>query len=96
MKKIFCFINGGTPGLLNAVALAEDGTYLACHGSSCDGWAQHDLGIESIWKHAEYNAHYGEGKWKLEWVFDPKTHEGLNAAIKLNQEKAQKEKEVKK
>lgn len=87
MKTIYCFNNGGTFGLLHAVAMCEDGHCLAQHACSSEGFMFHDLGFApSDWKHENYNAHCGTGNWKLEWVRNPKTHEGLQAAFKLNQE----------
>lgn len=83
--KIYCFNNGGSPGWLSAVALADDGHCLAGHTCSHEGYMRHDLGMDgSTWKHENYNKHFGEGNWELEWVENPKTHEGLQAAIKLN------------
>lgn len=86
MKKIiYCFNNGGEPGLLSAVAIAEDGNCLAGHCCSHEGFMHHDLGITSDWKHKEYNEHYGEGNWELEWVSDPMNHVGAIEAFRLNQ-----------
>lgn len=84
MKKIFCFNNGGSGGMYQAVAIAEDGTCVAQHCCSHEGWMKHDLGMTSDWKHENYNAHYGAGNWELEWVDDPKAHAGLTEAIRLN------------
>lgn len=84
MKKIYCFNNGGSPGLLSAIALAEDGKVLAGHCCSSEHWMHHDLGIVgSNWKHEYYDAHFGKGQWELEWVDEPMTHEGCAAAIAL-------------
>ena len=85
MKKIYCFNNGGSAGMLMAVAIAEDGTCLAQHCCSHEAWMRHDLGIESDWKHEQYDAHYGPGNWKLEWVDDVRAHGGLTEAFRLNQ-----------
>lgn len=87
-KKIYCFNNGGRPEWLEAMALAEDGTVLAGHICSHEGYMRHDLGMAgSTWKHEHYNKHYGEGNWELEWCDTEtlKDHEGLTAAIALNQ-----------
>lgn len=82
---IFCFLNGGGRLGVNVEALAEDGDHLAGHFSSDEGWAKHDIGIGSEWKHDRYKAKYPDG-YELVWVenFD---HEGLQKAFKLNQEK---------
>lgn len=87
-KKIYCFNNGGIPGLLHAVAICEDGCILGEHGCSSPAYMPHDLGITSVWKHDNYNAHCGEGNWELEWVDKPKKHEGLNRALELNRQLA--------
>jgi len=85
-KKIYCFNNGGSSGWYEAVALAEDGHFLAGHICSHEGYMAHDLGITSNWKHDNYNKHFGEGNWELEWIDRDKleSHEGLNKAIALN------------
>lgn len=85
-KKIYCFNNGGQPGLLLAVAVCEDGHCLAQHVCSSEGFMPHDLGMVGTWKHDIYNSHCGEGNWELEWVPNPKEHEGLKEAFRLNQE----------
>lgn len=79
--KIYCFINGGFPGLLNVIALAEDGNVLARHGSSNEYYAQHDIGIHSDWKHDLYKKHYPDG-YELVWLeFED---EGFLAAVEKN------------
>lgn len=83
-KKIYCFNNGGTPGMLHAVAMCEDGHVLGQHACSHEAYMRHDLGIVGTWKHENYNKHCGEGKWELEWVDKPKKHKGLQAAFTLN------------
>lgn len=83
--KIYCFNNGGPPEWLQACAIADDGHCLAGHICSHEGYMRHDLGMDgSTWKHELYNDHFGAGNWELEWVDDPKTHAGLQAALKLN------------
>lgn len=83
--KIYCFNNGGSPGWLSAVAIAEDGHHLAGHICSHEGYMRHDLGMDgSTWKHEKYNEHYGEGNWELEWVSDINDHPGLTEALRLN------------
>lgn len=66
---IFVFINGGIPGLLSGIAVAEDGTVVAGHGSSNEDWVRHDMGVAygSTWKHDLYEAKYPDG-YKLEYV----------------------------
>lgn len=84
MEKIYCFNNGGSVGLLSAIAIAEDGHVLAGHCCSSEYFMQHDLGITSTWKHDGYDKHYGAGNWELEWIIDPLTHEGLQKSFELN------------
>jgi hypothetical protein len=82
--KIYCFSNGGEPGFLTAVAIADDGYVLAQHICSSEFFMKHDLGITSGWKHDSYNAHFGAGRWELEWVDQPDAHTGIQAAFALN------------
>lgn len=84
-KKIFAFCNGGSPGWYSAMAICEDGHVVAQHICSSEGWIKHDLGIGSTSKHDNYAKHCPEG-YELVWVDNPKTHEGLQAAYRLNQE----------
>lgn len=96
MHKIYCFNNGGSSGWYQAVAIAEDGTCVAGHTCSHECYMPHDLGITSDWKHDEYDKHYGAGNWELEWVADPSTHGGLQAAFRLNEQLEQKDQEANK
>lgn len=93
-KKIYCFNNGGPSDWLQAVAIAEDGTCIAGHICSAESFMPHDLGITSDWKHDDYNEHYGEGNWELEWVptaaVRAKSHEGLQSALRLNEQLREK------
>jgi hypothetical protein len=85
--KIYAFNNGGQPGWLDGVAVAEDGEFLTNHISSDEGWMQVDLGVTSVehQKHDIYNAKYPEG-WEIEFVsYDKvKDHKGLQKAFELN------------
>lgn len=91
--KIYAFPNGGNPGFIHAVAIADDGNCLAGHCCSHDGFVPHDLGVTSTWKHDTYNAHFGEGNWEIEFVpYDQvESHEGLQAAFALNKKLAEEE-----
>lgn len=84
MKKIYCFNNGGSYGWMSAIAIAEDGNVVAVHTCSNESFMRHDLGLTSDWKHENYNEHYGEGNWELEWVGDLDNHAGLAEALRLN------------
>jgi hypothetical protein len=92
MDKIYCFINGGSPGFLCVVALAEDGTGICSHLSSNIMYAKHDIGISSDWKHDLYKNHYPNG-YELEWIDneDIHTHEGLEIAFKRNNIKSEEQ-----
>jgi hypothetical protein len=75
-----------------AYALAEDGTCLAQHLSSSAGFAHHDIGMSSEWKHDIYRKHYPDG-FHLVWIEpeDVAAHKGWQEAMKRNQEMAAKE-----
>lgn len=61
-KKIFVFNNGGgSSDWQAAVALGEDGAYLASHICSSEAFMRHDMGIGSNWKHHIYDKHFGPG-----------------------------------
>lgn len=79
--KIYAFINGGSPVGYNVVAISKDGG-LAGHLSSSEGWAKHDIGVESTWKHEIYNKKYPEG-WEIEWVDDVPNHKELMELIEV-------------
>lgn len=83
--KVYAFINGtfGSDDF-TVFAIAEDGTLLASHMSSSHGWAKHDIGVTSDWKHDQYAEHYPDG-YEVEWVDDPRGHAGLMAAYERNQ-----------
>lgn len=69
---------------MHAVAVADDGHCLAWHICSSESFMPFDLGIVGERKHENYNRHFGEGNWKLEWIADVPSHEGLQKAFKLN------------
>ena len=81
MNTIYCFNNGGPARFLHAVAIADDGNVLAEHCCSSEAFMPHDLGMCSKWKHENYDAHFGAGNWKLEWVNNVKNHPGVQAAL---------------
>ncbi len=90
--EIYCFSNGGSPGWMEALALADDGHVLASHCCSAVNFMKHDLGITSTWKHDGYNAHFGEGNWELVWCDDAHDPRIL-AALELNKKIAEAEKQ---
>lgn len=83
--KIYVFINSGKgTDWIVGMAMAEDGTFIASHVSSHYQWFRHDMGLTSDWKHEHYKKQYPDG-YELVEVEDPRNHEGLQAAYKLNQ-----------
>lgn len=77
-------VHGSTPGGdVLGCALAEDGTCLAEHLSSSVGFAQHDLGLTSDWKHENYQKHAPDG-FELIWIDDPKTDPRWQDALGKN------------
>jgi len=83
-----CFEGGMRSGDVIGHALCEDGTGLASHLSSSEGFSKHDMGLTSDWKHDTYKEHCPDG-FELEWVDDPENHEGWMAALKLNKAKSE-------
>jgi hypothetical protein len=78
------------------IALAEDGTGLAGHLCSSHGWAMHDMGFTSSWKHEKYAKHY-PGGYELVWVADPDHPEkiaGLKEAFDMNQRQTEEKERV--
>lgn len=97
LPVIYGFNNGGSPGMLSAVLLAEDGTGLGGHCCSAEGYMLYDLGIRDGSRpdrHETFQNHYPDG-YRMDFVPGPqvKTHEGLNLAYQRNQQLAQSAKE---
>lgn len=84
--KIYAFNNGGSPGWLDAVAIADDGHVIGRHICSHEAFMRHDLGVTGDWEHENYNKYFGAGNWEIEWVETDQinSHEALKAAIELN------------
>ena len=64
LPVIYGFNNGGSRGMLSAVAMAEDGTVLGGHCCSHEGYMEADLGIVDGWRmdrHENYRKHYPSG-----------------------------------
>jgi hypothetical protein len=86
MTKIYCFINGYvTNGLLEVVALSEDGRIVAWHPSKNEEFAKRDIGINSLLKHRVYKNIYPQG-YKLIWLDEPFNDERVKAAAKIYEE----------
>lgn len=67
------------------IAIAEDGTHLANHFCSHEGFMLSDLGIlrgSSPYKHQDYQTHYPDG-YRMEFVSykDVVDHTGLQQAL---------------
>jgi hypothetical protein len=90
LPVIYGFNNGGMPGLLSAVAIAEDGTCLGGHACSHEWFMEGDLGmLEGTRKDRHensYQPHYPDG-YRMEFVpsADIKKHLKLQAAFELNE-----------
>ena len=88
-QKIFAFLNGQMmPGLVEAMAIHEDGTPLATHACSREEFIPHDLGVTGDWKHDVYDGYCGTGNWEIEFVPSEQiaTHRELQAAFKKGNE----------
>ncbi len=95
---IIGFNNGGDPGFMHAVLIAEDGTVLGGHMCSAEGYMYADLGILEDTRpdrHESFKAHYPDG-YRMDFVkyADLKTHELLNKAIELNRLAGEADKEA--
>ena len=90
LPVIYGFNNGGSPGWLHAVAIAQDGHCLGGHTCSHEGYMPADLGIiagSRPDRHEEsYRKHYPDG-YRMDFV--PFDHEGLKKAIENNAALAQ-------
>lgn len=95
LPVIYGFNNGGSPGWMSGVLLAQDGTYLGGHVCSSEGYMPHDLGVlegARPDRHETFQKHYPDG-YRMEFVRgeDVRTHDGLGDAIKLNNAQADDE-----
>lgn len=93
LPVIYGFNNGGSPGWMSAVLLAEDGEGLGGHICSAEGYMLHDLGIlegSRPDRHETFRAHYPDG-YRMEFVPGDQvlTHPGLEAAYQRNQARGQ-------
>lgn len=87
--KVFAFINGGSgTDWVRGCAIDEHGECVGQHVSSSDGYARYDMGAteHKAMHYADYVKRYGsEDAFEVEWVDDPRNHEGLMAAYAKNQ-----------
>lgn len=92
--KIFCFIETVNNFGYIVTALSEDGDVLASHASSSEGYAKHDIGIGSNWKHDRYKEKYPDG-YELIWLTQKELEgDDFQKAFACNQGKAQAAKTV--
>lgn len=90
LPTIYGFSNGGSPGWMHAVLIAEDGTCLGGHLCSSEAYMPADLGVLENTRsdrHEEFQKHYPDG-YKMEFVgyADVDNHLGLLLAIEKNNE----------
>lgn len=88
LPVIYGFNNGGSPGLLSGILLAEDGICLGTHICSDEMIMLKDLGIldgSSPARHNEFKHYYPNG-YSMDFVSidDIDTHKGLQGAYKKN------------
>lgn len=94
LPVIYGFNNGGSPGWYSGQLLASDGTGLGGHICSAEGYMPHDLGIiegSRPDRHEGFREHFPDG-YRMDFVpmSEAMSHEGLEAAYQLNQQKAAK------
>lgn len=93
---IYGFNNGGSIGMLHAVAISEDGEHLGSHLCSDECYMPHDLGILEGTRpdrhEKDYRPHYPNG-YRMAFVSyaDVGGHEGIQRAMCLLREKQAKE-----
>lgn len=99
LPVIMGFNNGGSYQWYQAVALAEDGTFLGSHICSHEGYMENDLGILEGTGHDRhedsYKKHYPDG-YRMEFVPYEliKHHEKLLAAIEKSKAMANQEEQT--
>lgn len=88
LPVIYGFNNGGSPGWMSAVLIAEDGTGLGGHCCSSEAYMPADLGVLEGTRpdrHEGFRAHYPDG-YRMEFVGYEEfpAHAGLKAACERN------------
>lgn len=72
--EIYVFINGEVDqrfgGGITVTALSQDGEFLTGHLCTNVGFAYHDMGLTSDWKHDKYRERYGDN-YTVIWCDDP-------------------------
>lgn len=96
LPAIYGFNNGGEVDMLMALLIAEDGTYLGCHGCSHEGYMPGDLGVIHGTRpdrhEKDFLPHYPDG-YRMEFVGydDVPCHEKFQIALAKHKEKYKKE-----
>jgi hypothetical protein len=85
LPVIYGFNNGGSPGWMSAVLLAENGHVLGGHCCSSEAYMPADLGVLQGTRedrHETFRKHYPEG-YRMEFVRGDEvlSHPGLSAAV---------------
>ncbi len=89
LPVIWGFSNGGSPGWMDAVLLAEDGTFLGSHLCSSTAYMPHDLGIlegARPDRHETFREHYPDG-YRMDFTVDAH-HPEIEKAYQKNQQLA--------
>jgi len=89
LPVIFGFNNGGPPGWMSGLLLAEDGTPLGGHLCTNEGYMRGDLGTlpgSRPDRHIKFQSHYPDG-YRIQFVpYDQvQANEKLMAAIRLSE-----------
>ena len=94
LPVIYGFNNGGSPGWMSAVLLAEDGSGMGGHCCSSEAYMPHDLGVldgSRPDRHEGFRKHYPDG-YRMDFIGEEqvraRTHPGLELAYRRNQTKA--------
>lgn len=96
LPVIYGFNNGGSPGWMSAVAIAEDGVCLGGHCCSSECYMPADLGVLEGTRpdrHDEsFKPHFPDG-YRMEFVSsdDIESHKGLQAAFANNEKSESKD-----
>jgi hypothetical protein len=88
LPVIYGFNNGGSPGWMSAVLIAQDGTALGGHVCSSEAYMPADLGVlegPRPDRHETFAKHYPDG-YRMEFVrYDELAgHMAINEAFRLN------------
>ncbi len=89
LPTIYGFNNGGPPGFVDAVLIAQDGTVLGGHCCSAECFMPIDLGViegHRLDRHEGFQKHYPDG-YRMAFVgyAEVDTNEGLKAAFRAHE-----------